>query len=329
MRIPSLISQCESWIESNPCPPNEDGAPRVAHWIYKAALAFKLRRLSTKTARSLIEKHMTREPRQAEIVDAIAKAYGQEFNRSGEQSNEPKIVYDPERLARIANRINFDITPEWLEARSALTCWNRSSAGFLHSLYEPGERIWIGTFKDARRGIIYEQGGDHEDFSCLDCLRTGHEGVWFLSNPVTGLPVEDIGTVNEYFPNGESWRSEENVTSWRYMVIGSDTAPENLWLKMLVQAPLAISAIYTSGGNSIHALMRVDQPSKEEWDKFRDSIKADLITLGACPGSLSAVRLTRLPNCRREKTGQLQRLLYLNPAADGEPIIKQTEPRSN
>jgi len=153
--------------------------------------------------------------------------------------------------------------------------------------------------------------------------------VWFLSNPVTGLPVEDIGTVNEYFPNGESWRSEENVTSWRYMVIGSDTAPENLWLKMLVQAPLAISAIYTSGGNSIHALMRVDQPSKEEWDKFRDSIKADLITLGACPGSLSAVRLTRLPNCRREKTGQLQRLLYLNPAADGEPIIKQTEPRSN
>jgi len=154
MKVPSILSQSETWIESNPCPPNEDGAPRVAHWIYKAALAFKLRRLSKETARSLIEKSMTREPRPSEIEDAIAKAYRQEFNRSGEQSNEPKIVYDPERLARIANQINFDITPEWLEARSPRSCWNRTPAGFLHALYERGEHIWIGTTKDARRGEL-------------------------------------------------------------------------------------------------------------------------------------------------------------------------------
>jgi hypothetical protein len=199
------------------------------------------------------------------------------------------------------------------------------SSGFLHALYEPGERIWIGTTKDARRGELYVHGGDREDFRCLDHLREGNEGVWFLSNPVTGEAVEGVGIVNEWFPRGESWRSEENVTSWRYLLIESDEAPEQLWLKMIVQAPLAISAIYTSGSRSIHTLVRVDAPSKEAWDAFRDSIKTDLITLGACAGSLTGVRLTRLPNCRRGETGQLQRLLYLSPNPTNTPIFNQGE----
>jgi|GraSoi2013_100cm_1033763.scaffolds.fasta_scaffold59208_1 hypothetical protein len=112
MIVPSALSQCETWIESNPCPPNEDGAPRVAHWIYKAALAFKLRRLSTETAHPLIEKHMTREPRPGEIEQAIARAYEQESNGNSSRISEPKVVYDPVKLAHIANRIDFDITPE-------------------------------------------------------------------------------------------------------------------------------------------------------------------------------------------------------------------------
>jgi hypothetical protein len=302
MKIPSVLSQCETWIASNPCPSTDPGEPRIAHWVYRAALAFKLRRLSTETAHSLIERSMIREPRPREIEDAVSKAYGQtDTGTSLPRKAEPEPKYDPSKLERIASMINFDITPEWLEARSPRSCWNRSPAGFLHSLYEPGEHVWIGSTKDARRGQMYVHGGDREDFRCLDHLREGNEGVWFLSNPVTGEAVEGVGIVNEFYPKGESWRSEENVTSWRYMVIESDTAPENLWLRMLVQAPLAISAIYTSGGNSIHALVRVDQPSKEEWDEFRDSIKTELITLGACPGSLSAVRLTRLPNCRARK----------------------------
>jgi len=156
-------------------------------------------------------------------------------------------------------------------------------------------------------------------------LREGNEGVWFLSNPVTGEAAEGVATVNEFYAKGESWRSEENVTSWRYLLIESDKATENLWLRMLVQAPLAISAIYTSGSRSIYTLVRVDAPSKKEWDEFRDSIKTDLIKLGACPGSLSAVRLTRLPNCMRGETGQLQRLLYLNPKPTNTPIFNQGE----
>jgi hypothetical protein len=52
-----------------------------------------------------------------------------------------------------------------------------------------------------------------------------------------------------------------------------------------------------------------------------------LITLGADRKAISAVRLTRLPQCERVEKGQMQTLLYLNgnpdlcPIAD-KPIIR-------
>jgi hypothetical protein len=32
LTIPSILSQCETWVASNPCPKNADGEPRIAHW---------------------------------------------------------------------------------------------------------------------------------------------------------------------------------------------------------------------------------------------------------------------------------------------------------
>jgi hypothetical protein len=70
-----------------------------------------------------------------------------------------------------------------------------------------------------------------------------------------------------------------SVTSWRYLLLESDHAPKHLWLPMLVQLQLPIVAIYTSGGNSVHALARVDQPSKAAWDAYCDLIGPELIRL--------------------------------------------------
>ena len=119
--------------------------------------------------------------------------------------------------------------------------------------------------------------------------RTGHEwGVYFLSNPVSGRDIDG------------SWRSEANVTSWRYAVIESDKCEEALWLRMIVQLYLPIVAVYSSGGKSIHSLVRIDANSKQEWDWIvkldggRDSLQHRLVRLGADPGCLSALWLTRL-----------------------------------
>ena len=90
--------------------------------------------------------------------------------------------------------------------------------------------------------------------------------------------------------------------------------------------------MYTSGGRSVHALVRVDMASKANWDLLRDWMKPVLTRLGADKGVFSAVRLTRLPGCLRqgrEKEGKyerypeprMQKLLFLNPLADWAPVL--------
>ena len=117
-----------------------------------------------------------------------------------------------------------------------------------------------------------------------------------------------------------SRRSEESVTAWRYVVLESDKADGDDWLRCLIQLPLRIASICESGGRSIHALVRLDAAEKGDWDAQVRLMKPILVTLGADPGALSAVRLTRLPQARRGD--RVQRLLYLDPAAPMGPIWK-------
>jgi len=50
-----------------------------------------------------------------------------------------------------------------------------------------------------------------------------------------------------------------------------------------------------------------------------------LCTLGADPKALTAVRLSRLPQCMRGETGKLQELLYLDPdATELKPLWEET-----
>jgi hypothetical protein len=168
--------------------------------------------------------------------------------------------------------------------------------------------------------------------------KTGRCGVWWLIQPVDG----------QYHPNPRtqttSRRSEESVTRWPYMILESDDAPVMEWMAVLVQLPIRIVAIYSSGGRSVHALVRIDATTKLHWDAL---VKGDelsvneslamgmrvLILNGADRGVLSAVRLSRLPGCYREgkiKDGkherftrpQLQKLLYLNPEPEARPICE-------
>jgi hypothetical protein len=228
----------------------------------------------------------------------------------------PKPEYKPETLATVASCVSDDITPAYLEARSKFTCWNRSPAGFLHKLYQPGEKVIVFNVFESQGCEVWEHTGPDQDLSALNYLQKGQPGVWFMANPVDGLyhlnPRQGHG----------SRRSEESVTSWRYFVIESDKAQKDLWLKTLVQFPLPIAAIYDSGGDSIHALVVVNAASKAEWDRLvRAELAPLIVPFGADLGAMTAVRLTRLPNCRREQTGRVQSLLYLNPDPDYTPIV--------
>lgn len=246
----------------------------------------------------------------------------------------------------VEQRRDISVDAEWLWRRSPVDCRSMSAGNFLRHVLQPGDRII--AFNDERsqgQFLFWNHGNENRcgwyrlgyrrgEQATFECgpeatpveIRRARFGTWWLCQPVSG----------DWRSNGEKWsrRSEGNVTSWRMMVLESDEPGiEREWLNLLVQLPLRIVAMYTSGGRSIHALVRVDLPSKAAWDRLRDFLKPLLTRLGADKGVFSAVRLTRLPGCKREgrmgKDGRYERyeeprlqwLRFLNPSAEWRPIL--------
>lgn len=245
-----------------------------------------------------------------------------------EEAPAPKKLEFDEGALRRFYRPDLTADEEWFAERSPVDPRGCSPQDFLEAAFLPGEKVLIFTNEGSQGQFIHWVGngsyvlgqkpGVKAKRSVLP--RGGDVGVWYLCQPVDGL----------WYPNpraprtkaGElklSRRSMESVTAWRYLVLESDEAPDDLWRNLLAQLPLPIAAIYTSGRRSIHALIKLRLDSKGEWDAVKRQIAPLFTRLGADAGALSAVRLTRLPGCYR--AGKLQRLLYLNPNPElGLPI---------
>jgi hypothetical protein len=191
------------------------------------------------------------------------------------------------------------VDEEFVKARSPLCPETQTPASFLQRLYRPGERVLVFDAFESQGLHVCECVESPYDARSLDHLVNGFkDGIWFLCNPVDGKwhPNPRLG-------GKRSRRSEESVTAWRYMVLESDEAEARDWLAVLVQLPLRIAAIYSSGGRSIHGLVRLDASSKADWDAKARRLKPLMTILGADPGSITAVRLTRLPGCYRMQEG--------------------------
>jgi hypothetical protein len=266
---------------------------------------------------------------ETEIKRAISLVIGSplgSWHPNAQARHRPRAAFDPDYLAERAAAISEHIDPAYLEARSQFTCHNRTPAGFLHKLYFPGENVWITANPKSAEGEIWTHVGSNQRFDELDHYCTGCQGVWYLTYPISGDLYSIDRCKSKSNPNGLSFTTLESSTAWRYLLIETDVAPTALWRKVIVQLPQKIVAIYESGKKGDHVLVRLDAASKADFDAKCSQFDDDLIRLGACPGSLSARRLSRLPNCMRSETGNLQRLLYLSPDADGTPIC-QIPPR--
>jgi hypothetical protein len=183
----------------------------------------------------------------------------------------------------------------------------------------PAIRCWFFSDYRSQGQELWQKYSLHllERYELGSFAKGHHDGVWFLANPVDG---------KEHFNERQqrmSRRSEESIRSFRFAVLESDCQPLEQWLRILAQLPLPIVSITSSGGKSLHALVRVGACSKSNWDETIGAIKPKLIQLGADVGALTAVRLTRLPNCYRGE--RLQELLYLNPDPREDPIWRPKE----
>jgi hypothetical protein len=222
------------------------------------------------------------------------------------QKPRPKLVYEPERLKKIAGDLAETVDLPWLANRSEIDPAGVSATDFLSRLYNApaGERVLVFSEYKSQGQAVWP----------TESIPTGgREGIWFLAQPVDGKsrPNPRLGKMSR--------RSEESVLAWRWMVLESDEAPVRLWLAALARTVPRIAAITTSGGRSVHALVRVDAKTKRDWDEQKKRLLG-LVTVGADPGALSAVRLTRLPACwRGEKE---QKLLYFAPSAPALTIAE-------
>ena len=246
-----------------------------------------------------------------------------------------KAVFESDKLAKFSGQWARVVDLVWLANRSAVDPATVTAEQFLECVFRPGEKVAIFTeyySSTIGRGLVMWPG--------CEVPTRGPErrpcGVWYLSQPVDGDYHAHDDETKPMTPR--NWRA---VTDWRHLVIESDEANTRQWLGALAQLPLRLVALYTSGGRSVHALVRVDARSKADWDAERDKIKTPLTVLGADPKTLTAVRLTRLPGCWRHgkmvdrpaadgkkqkrfepfAQPKFQKLLYLNPNPPLAPLV--------
>lgn len=270
-----------------------------------------------------------------------------------------RICFNPAMLRRMY-RNEYGRKCWWTERSPVRYPAEVTPTRYLDAVFRPGDRVLVATSKKSQGEYLYWVGkgwfqlGTAPGQQAVPCepVTGGPDGVWFLSNPVTGKwrcrrcgvmpPVlatgfergrlcPNHGTDDWHLAKRNDWvlsrRSEGNVTDFRHLVLEHDP-PEHadmvdharLWASLVAQLPLPVVSFAGSGGKSWHALIRLEARSKGEWDTLREVVIRHLVPYGADPAAIRAVQLTRLPNCLRGS--KPQELIYLDPSPEpgGVPV---------
>jgi hypothetical protein len=188
---------------------------------------------------------------------------------------------------------------------------NVTPSEYLDMVFMAGDKTCVSISK-TDQGFIYPIGDSKRAARLARYVTHNDTGVWFQANPVNGELV-----------NGYSLRCGLNLVAYRHILLESDDAPPDLWLKFLVQLEEPIVSIQRSGNESIHALIQVQAETSAEFDKIKDRFIREYVPFGADPKPIRAVQQVRLPNVVRNDYKRNQTLLFLNPNADGTPIYKK------
>jgi hypothetical protein len=235
--------------------------------------------------------------------------------------------YSPEKLAAVVQD-QPEVSEGWFMERSPVDVRKLTPGEFIELVFQPGERVLVFTDFRSQGDFLWEVGKGGFRLGMQPGVKAvksklpvdgGKDGVWFLSNPVEGT-----WHGNPRAGGKASRRSTEAVSTWKHLLLESDEAPSELWLRLLACCGLPIVAIYSSGGRSWHALVRESHGA--DMAGFKEKLKAykqRVPLVGADANAITPVRLTRLPGCTRG--GKLQKLIYLNPKADGANAVKIRE----
>ncbi len=138
-------------------------------------------------------------------------------------------------------------------------------------------------------------------------------GTWFRLN-----------TVVQKGSGKNGWYTDRDITSFRYGLLECDALEINEQLALFAHLRLPIFSMTTSGGRSVHAIIKIDCTSCAEYKKTMKQTLQRLHAFGVDTINSNPSRFTRLAGVYREKNGKedkRQRLLYLNPNPQPQAIF--------
>lgn len=138
-------------------------------------------------------------------------------------------------------------------------------------------------------------------------------GTWIRPNPVK---AQGSGKRGAY--------CDIDVTDYRFFLLESDLLPIDLQMAFIARLKLPIAALIHSGGKSIHAWVKIDSESVEEYKSQATRVLHILKKYGFDQATKNPSRMGRFPGAKRRKNPgneTYQKLLYLNPEPTAQPLL--------
>ena len=170
------------------------------------------------------------------------------------------------------------------------------NVGYVTTVYENGDRLspQRGVW-DRTAGELIQELKKYGDIGAVvgDC--NPQAGAWIRFNPLDGNGIKN-----------------DNVTSYRYALVESDTLPLEKQNALIRELQLPVAALVYSGGKSVHAIVKVEASDFQEYRK-RVEYLYDVCTkngLKVDTQNKNPSRLSRMPGVVRN--GHKQFLMGTN-----------------
>lgn len=242
------------------------------------------------------------DPVTAGTIVQMAKEHGFTFGSGGQFDGDALLDFEGviafEGEAEPVKSVSRDLADGIRPVQEIIT--------YLRARFEPDEYVGYVTsvYEDTETGKLSPTRGNYDRTAgqLIDLLeKCGGDigsvlgdadpraGAWIRVNPLDGNGIKD-----------------ENVTAYRYVLVESDSLPIEQQNALMHDLELPIVTLTHTGGKSLHAIVRVDASSREEYRQrvaylFDVCEKNGLRIDRSCK---NPSRLTRLPGFQRGEKWQ-------------------------
>ena len=253
--------------------------------------------------------HGSRRVSDREIQDAVEKAFREKMQTPPPR---PATRATKSTLAHLIERGQSATEVDVWEASPIRIDWppEEDAVNVLRYLYGPEELLFIGERTDA--GDLGTNIGAVKDWIRAFGPAGAAVPPLIIPNPLSG----EQGLTKSGKP---SFRADSCVKHHRFCVVEFDELSRAEQIAFWCAVKLPVAALIDSGNKSIHAWLRVDCASAEEWERDieRRLYGEFLVPIGVDSTCRNESRLSRMPGHRRDGK-RWQRLLYLAP--EGRPV---------